>query len=78
MRGVARSLFISAQPSGLLRRSGHAISILEIDEAALPHLVQTLSPRILVFTNLFRDQLDRYGEVDSGVKQFVNFLRQQR
>ncbi len=65
MRGVASSLVIRAQPSGLLRRSGHAISILEIDEAALPHLVQALSARILVFTNLFRDQLDRYGEVDS-------------
>ena len=66
MRGVASSLVIRAQPSGRLRRSGHAISILEIDEAALPHLVQALSARILVFTNLFRDQLDRYGEVDSG------------
>ncbi len=65
MRGVASSLVIRAQPSGRLRRSGHAISILEIDEAALPHLVQALSARILVFTNLFRDQLDRYGEVDS-------------
>ena len=65
MRGVASSLVIRAQPSGRLRRSGHAISILEIDEAALPHLVQELSARILVFTNLFRDQLDRYGEVDS-------------
>ncbi len=65
MRGVASSLVIRAQPNGSLRRSGHAISILEIDEAALPHLVQALSARILVFTNLFRDQLDRYGEVDS-------------
>ena len=65
MRGIASSLVIRAQPSGRLRRSGHAISIMEIDEAALPHLIQSLSARILVFTNLFRDQLDRYGEVDS-------------
>jgi UDP-N-acetylmuramyl tripeptide synthase len=65
MRGIASSLVIRAQPSGHLRRSGHAISIMEIDEAALPHLIQALSARILVFTNLFRDQLDRYGEVDS-------------
>ncbi len=65
MRGIASSLVIRAQPSGHLRRSGHAISIMEIDEAALPHLIHALSARILVFTNLFRDQLDRYGEVDS-------------
>lgn len=65
MRGIASSLVIRAQPSGRLRRSGHAISIMEIDEAALPHLIKALSARILVFTNLFRDQLDRYGEVDS-------------
>src|SRR5450432_557753 len=65
MRGIASSLVIRAQPSGRLRRSGHAISIMEIDEAALPHLIQALSARILIFTNLFRDQLDRYGEVDS-------------
>ncbi len=65
MRGVASSLVIRAQPSGRLRRSGKAIAVLEIDEAALPQVVRAVSPRVAVFTNLFRDQLDRYGEVDS-------------
>ncbi len=64
-RGVASSLVIRALPNGHLRRSGRAISVLEIDEAALPQLVQELPARVVVFTNLFRDQLDRYGEVDS-------------
>ncbi len=63
--GVASSLVIRAQPDGHLRRSGKAISILEVDEAALPRLVQAIPPRVVVFTNLFRDQLDRYGEVNS-------------
>ena len=67
MGGVASSLVIRAQSDGHLRRSGKAISILEVDEAALPQLVQVISPRTVVFTNLFRDQLDRYGEVNSIV-----------
>ena len=65
MRGVASSLVIRALPNGHLRRAGRAISIFEVDEAVVPQAVQTIPPRVAVFTNLFRDQLDRYGEVDS-------------
>lgn len=65
MRGVASSLVIRALPNGQLRRAGKAISVLEIDEAVLPQITQIIAPRVLVLTNLFRDQLDRYGEVDS-------------
>jgi lipid II isoglutaminyl synthase (glutamine-hydrolysing) len=65
MRGVASSLVIRALPNGRLRRASSAISILEIDEATLPNIVQAVTPRVAVFTNLFRDQLDRYGEVES-------------
>jgi lipid II isoglutaminyl synthase (glutamine-hydrolysing) len=65
MRGVASSLVIRALPNGHLRRSGHAISIFEVDEAVVPQMISTISPRVAVFTNLFRDQLDRFGEVDS-------------
>lgn len=75
--GVASSLVIRARPNGHLRRAGEAISILEVDEAALPSLVQSIPPRVVVFTNLFRDQLDRYGEVDSVVskwKKAISFL----
>ena len=77
MRGVASSLVIRALPSGRLRRSGKAVAVLEIDEAALPQVVRAISPRVAVFTNLFRDQLDRYGEVDSVItywKQAIAML----
>jgi UDP-N-acetylmuramyl tripeptide synthase len=40
------------------------IGIFEVDEATVPRVVPHLAPRIAVFTNLFRDQLDRYGEID--------------
>ena len=65
MGGIASSLVMRSLPNGHLRRSGRAISVLEVDEAVVPQLVQSIPPRVLVFTNLFRDQLDRFGEVDS-------------
>ena len=40
-------------------------AVFEVDEANLPSLLPRLQPRLVTFLNLFRDQLDRYGEVDS-------------
>ncbi len=40
-------------------------SLFEVDEAALKTVITKLSPTVLVINNLFRDQLDRYGEVDN-------------
>ena len=65
MRGIAGALVIRARPGGNLRRAGQAISIFEVDEAVVPYVVEAVPLRVAVFTNLFRDQLDRYGEVDS-------------
>ena len=75
MRGIASSLVIRALPNGALRRSGNAISILEVDEATLPQLVQNISPRVTIFTNLFRDQLDRYGEVESVINYWKQAIK---
>ena len=38
--------------------------ILEIEEATLPLIIESLKPKMLIVTNLFRDQLDAYGEVN--------------
>lgn len=40
------------------------VGLFEVDEAAFPSAVKHLQPRLCIVTNLFRDQLDRYGEVD--------------
>ncbi|MCH5211997.1 MAG: DUF1727 domain-containing protein [Oscillospiraceae bacterium] len=40
---------------------------LEIDEAYTPIVFKQVKPDIMVITNLFRDQLDRYGEIDITV-----------
>ena len=42
-------------------------AVFEVDEAALPAVVDELKPRLLVLTNVFRDQLDRYGEAERVV-----------
>lgn len=75
MRGVAGALVIRAQPDGRLRRSGQAISVFEVDEAVVPQFVESVHPRVVVFNNLFRDQLDRYGEVDSVAARWQKAVR---
>lgn len=40
-------------------------AILEVDENILPLVLHSCQPRIILCLNLFRDQLDRYGEVDT-------------
>jgi UDP-N-acetylmuramyl tripeptide synthase len=43
-------------------------ALIEIDEAAFKAISSHLSPNILVVTNFFRDQLDRYGELYTTLK----------
>lgn len=45
--------------------------IFEVDEATLPIVLKQMTPKIIVLLNLFRDQLDRYGEVDSIVEKWL-------
>ena len=49
--------------TALLERSGDE-GLFELDEAWLPRVAPQLRPRLLVLGNLFRDQLDRYGELE--------------
>jgi lipid II isoglutaminyl synthase (glutamine-hydrolysing) len=45
------------------RRPGE-LGLLEVDEAWLPHVSEELEPSVFLLANLFRDQLDRYGELE--------------
>ena len=49
--------------TALLEQSGSE-GLFELDEAWLPRVAPQLRPRLLVLGNLFRDQLDRYGELE--------------
>lgn len=59
--GIASTL---VNNSSLLGSPKGDVGLFEVDEAAFPAAVSELRPRICLLTNLFRDQLDRYGEVD--------------
>jgi lipid II isoglutaminyl synthase (glutamine-hydrolysing) len=63
MRGIASTFALAAGRDGCLDQPRERIGVFEVDEATLPHALRELKPRVAVFTNLFRDQLDRYGEV---------------
>ena len=43
--------------------SSKNIAVLEIDEASLSRICDYIKPSLFVFTNIFRDQMDRYGEI---------------
>jgi lipid II isoglutaminyl synthase (glutamine-hydrolysing) len=43
-------------------------AILEVEEATLPRIAALLQPQIIAVTNLYRDQLDAYGEIDRTEK----------
>lgn len=43
-------------------------AVFEVDENALPTVLAQIQPKAIVLLNLFRDQLDRYGEVDTIAK----------
>ncbi|QOV22804.1 Mur ligase family protein [Anabaenopsis elenkinii] len=48
--------------------------ILEVDENIVPKVLKPLQPRIILCLNLFRDQLDRYGEVDTISKRWTKVI----
>jgi UDP-N-acetylmuramyl tripeptide synthase len=50
--------------TALLEQSGEE-GLFEVDEAWLPRVAEQLDPRLIVLGNLFRDQLDRYGEMEA-------------
>ncbi|HEY5293948.1 MAG TPA: MurT ligase domain-containing protein [Gaiellaceae bacterium] len=56
---------VSGIASTLLRSGGAELGLFEVDEAALPEVARRVRPKALLLGNLFRDQLDRYGELET-------------
>jgi lipid II isoglutaminyl synthase (glutamine-hydrolysing) len=55
---------VSGVASTLLDARGAELGLFEVDEAALPEIAARVRPRAVCLGNLFRDQLDRYGELE--------------
>jgi lipid II isoglutaminyl synthase (glutamine-hydrolysing) len=49
-------------------------AILEVDENIIPRVLEPIKPRVILCLNLFRDQLDRYGEVDTISKRWTKVI----
>jgi len=67
LRGIASTLINQSDGRGRIKTTW---AIWEIDEAAVKTAVRQLQPEIAIFTNLSRDQLDRYGELDTILKDW--------
>ena len=55
---------LSGIASALVASRSAELGLFEVDEGALPEAVTRLRPRVIALGNLFRDQLDRYGELE--------------
>ena len=66
LSGVTAEFAFNATASGKPRQK---YAVVECDEAALKLIVPLVHPKVILVTNLFRDQLDRYGEVMHTLEQ---------
>jgi len=77
MEGVAAALATAAAPL-IARPLGYLdadFACLEVDEASAARVLQYLRPDYMIITGLFRDQLDRYGEIDLTMKAIDKAIR---
>jgi len=71
LNGVVSSFIRHADWLG---RVSADVGIFEIDENSLPVILRYITPKRVLLLNLFRDQLDRYGEVDVIVEKWEREL----
>jgi UDP-N-acetylmuramyl tripeptide synthase len=69
--GATAAALNSARPGGKLTADW---GVFEIDEASLPKAVDEIRPKATLVLNLFRDQLDRYGELEAIAKKIEHAL----
>src|SRR3989344_1124635 len=72
LNGITSSLLNSSSLNG---RIDADCAIFEVDENMLPIVSTEITPTAVIVLNLFRDQLDRYGEVNSISAKWQNVLK---
>ena len=60
MSGITTEFVMNCSLSGKMKKTN---AVIECDEQAAAKVFKQLQPAVIVVTNLFRDQLDRYGEI---------------
>ncbi len=72
-RGLISTMAESTNLSGKVEAE---VALFEVDEAFMPRVCRAIEPDTIVVTNLFRDQLDRYGELDKIARSFRNLFEE--
>lgn len=76
LNGITSTFIKHASISGKLN---YDVAVFEVDESSLPLLLsefsKTKNKLSIILLNLFRDQLDRYGEVNGIAKKWLNSLQ---
>lgn len=52
-------------------QSGKHLAVLEVDEGSLEKVVPLLKPAVFLHTNIFEDQLDRYGSIEAVYQKLI-------
>jgi UDP-N-acetylmuramyl tripeptide synthase len=73
LNGIASSLILNSSFLGKIKSD---YAIFEVDENALPITIESINPDFIILLNLFRDQLDRYGEIDSIAKKWKEIFNE--
>jgi lipid II isoglutaminyl synthase (glutamine-hydrolysing) len=66
---------LSGVTSSLLSARSPELGLFEVDEAALPEIARRVRPRAVCLGNLFRDQLDRYGELEHVAERWRSVVQ---
>ncbi|MCT0021201.1 MurT ligase domain-containing protein [Weissella cibaria] len=71
MQGITGTM-LTAKVTG---KSHRPIALLEVDEANVEEVARQLKPMAFVLTNIFRDQLDRFGEIYTTYDKILKGIR---
>ena len=74
-RGLISAYTDSVNAWGGYPKNKQQVGLFEVDEAELARTFNQLNPRVSTFLNLFRDQLDRYGEVDNLALRWQDMIK---
>ncbi|MBJ8073023.1 MULTISPECIES: MurT ligase domain-containing protein [Bacillus cereus group] len=67
LEGITSAFIKKSNISGKIQ--GVKVAVLEVDELTMTEVLKQIQPQLIVVTNIFRDQLDRYGEINTLISK---------
>lgn len=72
--GILASFIVKADLRGKMKKP-YKYAVLEVDEGNVPLVVSQVNPKFVIVNNFFRDQLNRYGEIDTLVEKIKEAVK---